>query len=104
MLNPLGRDQAVGDSFYLFCFAAQQQHLETKMWIEMNMYRRDDRIQMVVLIFGQLFFEFALMVVIDQSQSANSFRVFFPQFSVDEKVADDIANSLRTVAIALRVR
>jgi hypothetical protein len=56
-------------------FAAQDQQFQAPAVAEVNMHRCNGTIQAIVLAVGEFFFEFSLMMIADQGERANSFRV-----------------------------
>jgi hypothetical protein len=56
-------------------FAAQDQPFRAPVAAEVNLHRCNDTIRAIVLVVGEFCIEFSLMMIIDQSERANSFRV-----------------------------
>ena len=92
VLNAFGRDQPVGNLLNLTRFSAEKQNFQTKMWIKMYVHGRDDCVQVMMLIFGQFFFQFPVMMVINESECADSFSILLLQFVHNKKISNHVAN------------
>ncbi len=69
--------------------------------IQVDVHRRENLTVMVVLDIGELGFEVARMMVIEQRNDPDDFFVFLPLL-LDEGVAHQVSEGFRAIGIAAR--
>ena len=82
--------------------SAQHCNFKAFVLIEMHMQRRDRKIMMVVLAVGQAPGEVTGLVVIDVGQGCDSVSVRRNSLGLARAFPQQIANGLRSAAVALR--
>ena len=101
VLDALGADKSVGEALDLARLAAQDHDLEAVVRVEMDVKRRQDRLVMGVLMLGELVAEVGDVVVVDQRDRADRLGLADAPLLLDERVANEVANRLRPVHVAL---
>jgi hypothetical protein len=79
MLDAFSSDQPVGDHLDVLGFSPQQKHLQAKMMAKVNMYSRDDCVQVLMLVMGEFFLQFPLMMVVNECERADALCILLPQ-------------------------
>jgi len=81
--------------------AAEQDHFETRVMRDVHVRRRDDGCMVVMLNLSETRGEVALVVVVDEGQDAERVREVVPHFLLHEPRADEVAECLRAVGVAV---
>jgi len=100
--DTLGAHQALAHGDDLACPAAQDEHLEAVVLVEVHVQRRHHRLVMLVLDVGQFLRQAGRVVVVDQRHHGDLVgAVLFlaRPFVLDKLLTDEIPNRLRPVRV-----
>ena len=102
-LDPLGADQRVGQLADRPRRASEQNDLEAAIRIEMNMSRRDNPFDALMLDLGQTLGNTAGVVVINQRDNAHCGAVVMGDRFLDQGIAHQAADGLAPVRMPVRL-
>ena len=98
---PPGAGHLIADFFYVLASAPDNQHLQTIFFIEMDMGSRNDGLVMPMLQARKEIGKLMGMTIVDEGNGADGFLGRRFPFRLYQAVADQVADGLGTVCIAL---
>ena len=100
-LDALGADQAIRKFPDLSGLAAQEDHLQATMRVEMHMSRGDDMCELAVLEFGEPLRGPSRVVIVDQRDDSHRLALLLTDHFFDECRAHEPADSLAAIGITM---
>jgi hypothetical protein len=100
-LNALAADQVVCQHAHLTRRAAEQDHLQAAIRVEMDVRRGDDLIEMAMLQFGQALGDPAGVMIIDERHDAHGLAVLAVDHLFDKRRSHESADRLAPVGISV---
>ena len=100
-LDALGADQAIREFPDLARLAAQQDHFEASILVEVHMSCRDNMRQPAVLEFGEPLRGSSRVVVVDQRDHPHRLAFFLTDHFLDECSAHEAADCLASIGITM---
>lgn len=99
MLNPLEAGQGTANLPDLPHGAAQENHFQAVVVIQVDMCRRNDHFVVFVLEIGEMILQFPFVVVVHQRQDAVCLRTIILRPFIHKAGANEIPDRLRSIAI-----
>jgi len=92
--------QVVGDLFYARNRTVHDNYLQTIIMIDMHVRCRNDILKMIMLQFREISLKITPVMVVYECQHTDTGFVSRAYLLLDNRIANDIANSFRAVAVS----